>query len=82
MNTDIFKVEKPRDNARPAPDPAKRARTPPSPDDYSLHQLDAAQSDMQAVLDAYPALTPSGFNVNPRPIAIPRSVDGLARQPP
>jgi hypothetical protein len=49
--------------------------TPPSPDDYSLHDLDAAESAMQAVLDAYPALTPSGFTVSPRPIAIPRSIE-------
>jgi hypothetical protein len=45
--------------------------TPPSPDDYSLRDLDAAERDMQVVLDAHPALTPSGFTVNPRPNAIP-----------
>ena len=48
---------------------------PPTPDDYSPHQLDAAERDMQVALDGYPALTPSGFYVSPRPMAIPRSVE-------
>ena len=56
----------------------ERNRSPlrlPSPDDYSLPQLDAAERDMRAVLDVWPALTPSGFYVEPQPCPIPRSVE-------
>ena len=49
-------------------------RPPTSPDNYSLHDLDAAARDMQAALDDYPALTPSGFYVAPLQ-PIPRSVE-------
>jgi hypothetical protein len=49
----------------------------PCVEDYSPAQLDAAGRDMQAALDVWPALTPSGFHVAARPIAIPRSVEWL-----
>jgi hypothetical protein len=52
-----------------------RSLQPPSPEDYSPHQLDAAERDMQVALDGYPALTPPGFHIDPRPMAIPRSVE-------
>jgi hypothetical protein len=75
-----LRVKPSRDNARRSSplveeSVAHAASNPCSPTHYSSHQLDAATRDMQVSLDDYPALTPDGFYVAPRPIALPRSVE-------
>lgn len=48
---------------------------PPSPEGCSCEELDAAERDMQAALDSFPALVPSGFHIEPRPFHLPRSIE-------